>query len=562
MSSSPVDDAADDAVSTAATLNGMAAGGGAAELVGTAGHAVAGGSSPAGDLNGNLGSAAGGGGPDAGKDLTDLSAVPDGTAAEYRVYPQRWFALGALTSLATSASLNWNTLAPVSSRAAAYYETTTNVINWFGLVIYISLIVTGLLSAYTIDSRGLKFALLTGAVLNCAGSWVRYFGTFATNKTASLAIALVGQVLIGIGRPFGTSSTTRLAQTWFGLRERTVANTLASVSPSIGILISSSATSYIVSSPDKVPLAFLIWASYSVVPVCIMIFVPDRPPTPPTPSAEVMTASRHGQSARFKKSLKTAATSVPYLLLWLIMSLQMSIFFVLLLLVSPILLPFGYTPSQVGFLMPTIIIAGWFSLPVAKLVDRYSIWVSTLRVLLVGSSIAFTGLTLALKPDMYWGILLSAAFFGVTNFPVLPIVFELCLEATFPDLQPAVSNYFIFSGAAVWAVVLTPVLGGVQDRQAVLWALTGVSWFTVLLSLLYRGRSRRLLHDTTVMNGKGAKEALKGVDPALLEGDGEGAVELGKGADMGKMGTELGKLGEEGRLEASGALDAEAGEGR
>jgi hypothetical protein len=153
--------------------------------------------------------------------------APEVDTTEYRTYPMRWFALLALATLGTAQTLAWNTFAPVSNLAAEYYGVPISAINWFGTTIYLSLVISGLFSAYVIDTRGLRVALICSAMLTGTGCWLRYFGSFAPNKSAAYAIAMVGQVMVGVGRPFATSCTTRLAQTWFAVEERTFANTLA-----------------------------------------------------------------------------------------------------------------------------------------------------------------------------------------------------------------------------------------------------------------------------------------------------------------------------------------------
>lgn len=278
-------------------------------------------------------------------------STEDLAAIEYKVYPIRWYCMFSMMCLGTSFSLAWNTFSPVSNVAAAYYETSVQTISWFALMIYITSVVTGLFSAYIIDTRGMRISLIIGATFNVVGSWVRYFGTFAADKHTALILGMFGQTIIGCGRPFSSNSTTRLASTFFGMKERTLANTLGSVSPSFGVIISSAATSYIISEPSHVPLALLIWACYSCVPFVLVLFVPEKPPTPPSPSATVMASTRTASLSKWKTSIKTAFTNPSYILLWTLMSGNLSLFFVYIVLISSIMLPYGYSAQQVGWVI-------------------------------------------------------------------------------------------------------------------------------------------------------------------------------------------------------------------
>lgn len=430
---------------------------------------------------------------------------------EYRLYPVRWFALFALATLGTSNTLNWNTFAPVSNLAAQYFDVSVSAVSWLGTTIYLSLVVTGLFSAWVIDTRGLRVALICGAILNGLGSWIRYFGSFSPDPHTRFAIAMVGQTMVGIGRPFATSCTTRLASTFFGMHERTFANTLATVSPSFGIITSSAATSYIITSPDKTPLAMLLWACWSLIPAVLVWFVPEKPPTPASPSGAVMTASRVGGLEKWKRSFKTAFTNVDFICLWMLMSGQLSLFFIYLILVSSIMLPSGFTPNQIGFVFVVIVATGWLALPISKLLDRTGKWILALRLLLVFCTVGFVGLTLALQAKLYWAIMLSAAVYGYSQFPTLSIVFELGMECTYPHLLPAMMSYLISALAQIIGVILTPLLSNVANKTAVLWVLTGISAGTVVISLLYRGKTKRLTHDTTVLDTQKMAKALDNV---------------------------------------------------
>jgi hypothetical protein len=64
------------------------------------------------------------------------------------------------------------------------------------------------------------------------------------------------------------------------------------------------------------------------------------------------------------------------------------------------------------------------------------------------------------------------------------------------------SSYFISALAQLLGVILIPTLSSVQNKTVVLWVLTGISGVTVLLALSFRGKTRRNLHDTTVLDSQ------------------------------------------------------------
>ncbi|KAI9024222.1 major facilitator superfamily domain-containing protein [Hyaloraphidium curvatum] len=439
------------------------------------------------------------------------SPVADEVDIEYRVYPTRWFALAALMLLMISSSTAWNSFAPVAERAAEYYGTTTATINWMALDMYLCFVVTGLLSSYIIDTRGLRVAFLIASVFTCLGLWTRYLGTLSPDRHTALAVGFLGQTLCGLGRPFGTASTTRLASTWFGMSERTFANAVASVSPSAGVLLASAATPYIVSEPSKMPTALLIWACVSVVPLVMAVFMPAKPPTPPSPSANVMKATTASSVEKWKISLRTAVTNKDYIVLWIMMSGQLCLFFIYVVLVSSVMGSYGYSAQQAGFVTVAVIACGWLSTPIAKIVDRTGGWVPAMRALLILTTGAFVGLTLSLRPGLYPAILVCAGVFGFVSTPVLPIVFELG--------TPAMSQYLFYSVGCLIAVIAVPLLANVQNKTIVFWVLVGVSGLTALLGLLYRGKTKRRLHETTVLEKQQVEKALRDLKVDQNKGD-------------------------------------------
>lgn len=83
------------------------------------------------------------------------------------------------------------------------------------------------------------------------------------------------------------------------------------------------------------------------------------------------------------------------------------------------------------------------------------------------------------------------------------------MECTYPDLLPAMSSYFIFSLAQLISIILTPILGNIPNKPVVLWVLVGVSAFTTVEAFIYRGKAKRVAHETTVLEAKQVEKALK-----------------------------------------------------
>lgn len=102
------------------------------------------------------------------------------------------------------------------------------------------------------------------------------------------------------------------------------------------------------------------------------------------------------------------------------------------------------------------------------------------------------------------------------------------MESTYPHLLPAMSQYLFYAIGCLLAVILVPILGGVQNKEIVLWVLVGVSAFTALVGMLYRGKTKRRMHETLVLEGKkkeGEAESVGSVESDAKQGGGPEAAD-------------------------------------
>jgi cell division protein FtsL len=73
------------------------------------------------------------------------------------------------------------------------------------------------------------------------------------------------------------------------------------------------------------------------------------------------------------------------------------------------------------------------------------------------------------------------------------------------------SSYLIFALAQIISIILTPILGGIQNKAIVLWVLVGVSAIGTIEAFIYQGKTKRVEHETTVLEAKQVERALRKV---------------------------------------------------
>ncbi|KAL8989799.1 MAG: hypothetical protein Q9177_001394, partial [Variospora cf. flavescens] len=102
--------------------------------------------------------------------------------------------------------IQWLSYSPVANTAAAYFSTTSSVINWLSTAFLFAFVVASPLTIYALHRGGPRLALIISSLLILVGNWIRYAGTRASPP--SFPAVMVGQILIGLAQPFVLSAPT------------------------------------------------------------------------------------------------------------------------------------------------------------------------------------------------------------------------------------------------------------------------------------------------------------------------------------------------------------------
>ena len=94
--------------------------------------------------------------------------------------------------------------------------------------------------------------LYLGAIFNVTGSVLRWLSSASfmvcSSSGAAFALAMTGQVLTACAQPFLLYSPTKLANLWFGDKERAFCTMLASLGNPIGLATAQLISPYVVTS--------------------------------------------------------------------------------------------------------------------------------------------------------------------------------------------------------------------------------------------------------------------------------------------------------------------------
>jgi MFS family permease len=202
------------------------------------------------------------------------------TEKEIKLYNYRWIVLAVYAVINIVVQIQWLTFATIAREAKLVYDATSLQIDFFSLIYMIVFLIVCIPASYVIDTYGIKIGIGIGAVLTGVFGMVK--GIYATDYT----IVAISQVGLAIAQPFVLNSATKLSSRWFPPNERATAVGIATLSQFIGILIVMIATPLMIfKTPEgiyDISCMMMTWGVISALScVILLIFLKERPPTPP-----------------------------------------------------------------------------------------------------------------------------------------------------------------------------------------------------------------------------------------------------------------------------------------
>ena len=160
-----------------------------------------------------------------------------GDSPEVKVYRARWLMLAIFAYASAVNSMQTYTFAPISAATADFFDVDLGGVYALGAV-FLGLFVPGAaLTGYVAARRGLGAVTRLGAALTLAGSLARALACAARARLGArraYATMLLGQSVVALAQPVFTNAAVRLADAWFGERERDLAASLAVLANLLG----------------------------------------------------------------------------------------------------------------------------------------------------------------------------------------------------------------------------------------------------------------------------------------------------------------------------------------
>ncbi|TNF37365.1 MAG: MFS transporter [Deltaproteobacteria bacterium] len=207
------------------------------------------------------------------------------TPARPTIYGYRWVVLLVYALLMLITQLQWLTFAAVASEAQVAYSATKIEIDLLSLIFMLVFIVMSLPASYVISRWGVRVGVGIGAALTAI------FGLLKGVAADSYALVVVGQVGLAVAQPFVINAVTRVAASWFPIHERATAVGLATLAQFMGIIVVMILSPMLVTTdsagvPELGGMLTIYGIVSAVVAVGTLVFLRERPPTPPQADAE------------------------------------------------------------------------------------------------------------------------------------------------------------------------------------------------------------------------------------------------------------------------------------
>ncbi|KAI4717757.1 MFS general substrate transporter [Aureobasidium sp. EXF-10727] len=390
---------------------------------------------------------------------------------QYKVYRRRWFGLSVLVLLNIIVSWDWLTFAAVSSTAAQFYQVSESAINWLSTGFLFAFIaaspyasthcsqtVTNI-SRFTIWAlhKGPKVSIVVSALLLFVGNWIRYAGTRA-GPHGHFPVVILGQIIIGFAQPFVLAAPTRYSDLWFpetGWYGRVSATATASLANPLGGALGQLIGPFWATHPAEVPTMVLYTAIVSCVACLPSFFIPSRPPTPPSHSADL-------QKLDITRSLKLLKTNKAFFLVLVAFGVYTGCFNAVSSLINQILEPYDFTETDAGIAGAILIFVGLgASAIVSPLVDRTKRYLLTITILVPLIAVGYVLLVFMPETRTVVGPYITFAILGAASFSLLPCALEYLVEITYPA-SPEVSSTICWAGGQLFGAIFIIVMDALK----------------------------------------------------------------------------------------------------
>jgi len=379
---------------------------------------------------------------------------------EYVLEKKRWYivTLFALQSMVNN--LIWITFGPITPEAQTYFNQTPLKINLFSIAFMVTGLCLTLVGSWVIDRIGLRFGVNLSAFFNLIGAWIRASEYFMGREIAYWVV-LFGSFITALGQPVFTVAPTKVAASWFGEKERTIATSIASLSSLLGMAVAFQLGPNIVKEPKDFPKLFLVQAVIATV-ASVLCFISFRgqPATPPSSSQE-------WEKGSFVDALSRVFKQRNFFALILSFGIGFGFFVTLFTVMSQVVQPLKYSQGEAGTIGVVMILSGIVGggLVFGPIIDKWRKYKITMIISNLGTGISIGAFYITLFTDWFphhiMIVMVTAGFVGFFAISMLPVGMETAVEICYPMAEATITGILLLSGN-IFSIIIVVIAGFLQ----------------------------------------------------------------------------------------------------
>ena len=348
----------------------------------------------------------------------------------YTVYKYRWVVLFFYSMMQCIMQMLWITFAPITSEAAEFYEVSAMQIGLLSMVFMIVYLFVSIPASWAIDTFGIRKGVGFGVVLTGIFAMIRGFGG------DSFTLILVSMIGIAIAQPFILNSMTAMAARWFPLEERATATGIAALFQFVGLMAGLALTP-VLTIQYTITGMLKIYAILALVfAVTYLIFVKEKPPTPP---AEVDT-----ERALVFDGLKHIFKQSNMILLITIFFIGLGMFNAVTTWIEQMIAPRGFSIVQAGNLGGLIMIGGIIGcIVIPPISDKKRKRKPFIMLALLMTLPTLVGLTFITSYPL---LLVCGFLFGFFFLSVGPVIYQYSAEVSYPAPEATSQGLLMLAG--------------------------------------------------------------------------------------------------------------------
>jgi MFS family permease len=348
---------------------------------------------------------------------------------DYQVYSFRWVILLTFILAGTANAFVLLTWSPITDKAQIFWnDIDITAINLLSVIFQICYIPGTFIALYLTSNYGLRASLVSGSTLTALGCFIRYIGVLirdSTDATTSYGVVFLGTVLVALAQPVYLNMPAKIASIWFSTSERDTAAVFGSLSNPLGSAIGSVLPGALVTGDSfssikhGIQNTVLVQMIVGIFSWFVVFFAfRERPPTPPSATAEEVDRSRQDDSGsqNLVESFGDLFSNAEYLKLLFSFTIILANLNAVATLLNQ--LPTNYSGGEIGLTGAALIIGGFLaSIFMGYLLDYTKAYQLILKIAYIATALSWVFFMSCSRNDIYPLFITAAVFLGGTTLP-------------------------------------------------------------------------------------------------------------------------------------------------